>query len=109
MLPEYDNVLTQNGILYMKRLGERMRHRLADLKLFKMPAAKINVLSTNITRTIQSGREFLMGFLGHNNPNVLVNPLDASEDYLLKFPDLCEKFLKVYFNLNIIFTLKIRI
>ena len=100
MLPEYDNILTQNGMCYMKKLGARMRQRLSGLKYFKRPNLSVSVLSTNITRTIQSGQEFLKGFFGKNDPKALVQPLDTDEDYLLKFPDLCEKYLKVYFFLK---------
>ena len=98
MLPEYDNILTQNGMGYMKKLGARMRQRLSDLKYFKKPNLSVSVLSTNITRTIQSAREFLKGFFCKNDPKTQVQPLDTNEDYLLKFPDLCEKYLKVFFN-----------
>ena len=97
MKPEYDNILTLNGGIYMRRLGERMRHRLATLKFMRLPNTKVSVLTTNITRTIQSGEEYVKGLFGSSNVAPSVYPLPSDDDYLLKFPDLCEKYLKVNF------------
>jgi len=95
MKPEYGNILTHNGAIYMKQLGERMRKRLTTLKYIRLPSKKVSVLTTNITRTIQSGEEYLKGLFGSSNIPLAVHPLPSDDDYLLKFPDLCEKYLKV--------------
>jgi hypothetical protein len=98
MKPEYDNILTPNGAIYMKRLGERMKKRLTTLKYMRLPNTKVSVLTTNITRTIQSGEEYLKGLFGSSNIAPHVQPIPSEDDYLLKFPDLCEKYLKVINN-----------
>ena len=82
----------------MKRLGERMRKRLTTLKYMRLPNTKVSVLTTNITRTIQSGEEYLKGLFGSSNIAPRVQPIPSEYDYLLKFPDLCEKYLKVVKN-----------
>ena len=96
MKTENGYYLTPDGIRIMKQLGSRMKNRLDDLiaKLRSSPD-RVMVKATNITRTIQSSSAYLDGLYGNwpNRPVLNVQP-DVS-DYLLKFPDLCEKYLEV--------------
>ena len=96
MQSENGYYLTANGILYMKQLGARMRNRLSDLmaKLRANPG-RVRVKATNITRTIQSSEAYLDGMYGSwSNRPTLTTQNDAT-DYLLKFPDICDKYLTV--------------
>ncbi len=96
MQPNDDNLLTTNGMKWMKMLGKRMRTRL--LRLIKpIEIMRLNkyqkVLTTYLTRTQQSAHEYLDGFFStcFAKPNITYL---AEDDYLLKFPDLCEKYIK---------------
>ena len=103
MVPDDDNILTSYGMVYMKNLGARMKQRMSSLKYVGSANIKASVFTTNITRTIQSANEYLKGFYGFW-PKPTVRPLDGDNDYLLKFPDLCAKYLKVKATLNVYFS-----
>ena len=94
MVPDDDNFLTPNGKLLMKNLGKRMSLRFKNLKKSINNSLQINILTTNITRTIQSAQEFLIGFLEESDIRPQIKQIKDNEDYLLKFPDLCQLFLK---------------
>ena len=93
METDYDNNLTQNGRELMKDLGHRMFMRLFDL-ISNLRSNQIKVQTTNIIRTQQSADEYLNGLLSYTSfrPNYDIN---QNEDYLLKYPDFCQNYIKV--------------
>lgn len=95
MKPEDDNFLTQFGMETMKRLGIRMWSRLGELISNTRTINQVKVQSTDIPRTKQSADKYLEGIFGSwpNKPRVETVP--ELQDYLLKFPDLCEKYIFV--------------
>jgi hypothetical protein len=92
--PEYGNILTKNGKLRLKELGQRYAARLPSL-IKDLNVAETFVQSTNINRTIDSAQEFIKGLLENWYFKPDVKTSDSSVDYLLKYPDLCENFIKV--------------
>lgn len=79
----------------MKELGKRYALRLESL-IQKIKNINVLVRTTDIDRTKQSANEFMNGFF----ESWLLKPdkmhVNTTEDYLLKYPDVCENFMKVF-------------
>lgn len=91
---EYDHILTQNGRFYMKSLGNRMHNRLFDLiSTLDDVSSQIKVQTTEYIRTQQSADEYLNGLLNFT-PDRPKYDISEDEDYLLKCPDVCQKYIK---------------
>ena len=92
MEPIFDNNLTPKGKSQQKGLGKRMQDRLPELMKTIGYPIQVDVKATSRFRTQQSANQYLNGFLDFLSmkPNVTV---DNGDDYLLKFPDVCEKYL----------------
>jgi hypothetical protein len=96
MRPEYDNILTPLGHHRIINLGIRMRMRLKNLYEKIQNQGQSRALCTNITRTIESSDFYLRGFFGSfSKLTPKIEPQNSQTDYLLKFPDLCERYLRV--------------
>ena len=81
----------------MRNLGTRMRMRLKTLYKSLSNKNQIKCQTTNIYRTIQSAFQYSNGFFGSYSSLIpAIEPQNSKDDYLLKFPDLCEKFIKVF-------------
>jgi hypothetical protein len=89
--------LTENGRLYMRELGDRMRDRLFDL-VAEARNEQVTVLSTDEERTKQSADEYLAGMLNFmpqsDRPAAQFN--GQENIYLLSSSDACEKYVNVY-------------
>jgi hypothetical protein len=94
MQSEHDNSLTDHGKNVMKNLGTRMLERLFPL-FSTFRNTQISVRVTSRDRTHQSADEFLNGILKFSSfrPNYT---LAENDDYLLKYPDTCEKYIQVF-------------
>lgn len=90
--PEFDSLLTEKGFREQKALGKRIQQRLPDLMKKIEHHIQVTVRATNRERTQQSARSYLSGFLDYLSikPNMTVA---NGEDYLLKFPDYCSRYL----------------
>lgn len=109
MKPQEGDYLTSNGRLHMRQLGSRMQYRLYEFAARLKIPSQVRFQATNIIRTAQSAQEYIAGFFDNlavdQRPNYTVNQAD---DYLLKFPDICQRYIKVSFRLkkllNILYT-----
>lgn len=86
-------MLTPLGRKQMKSLGERMAKRLKLIR--KIDPNQVEIYATNVTRTIDSANEYINGIFKRFSSKPVVNPIPSDEDFLLKFPDLCNRYLKV--------------
>lgn len=87
--PEMDNLLTLNGKNFIFEFGKRMRERLSSL-VGSLETSQVKVLTTERIRTKESAEEFVRGFL----PDLKLN-IETAPEFLLKFPDVCDKYKKV--------------
>jgi hypothetical protein len=94
MLPKYDNILTSNGRLRMRNRS-RMETRLKKLFDTIKSSKEVTVKVTNILRTFQSAEEYLKGSTKLASIAPKIEQIPINKDYLLKFPDLCKKYLNV--------------
>lgn len=92
-----DVQLTRKGRATISNLGRRMRKRLDEV----INATKLSLINVQVTyqdRTRQSAEEFLAGMFNdtpaNERPSIKIN---SKDDYLLKYPDMCDKFKKVFF------------
>lgn len=90
--PEFDSLLTEKGFKEQQALGKRIQQRLPNLMKKIEHYIQVTVRTTNRERTKQSARSYLDGFLDYLRikPNLTVN---YGEDYLLKFPDHCSRYI----------------
>lgn len=106
MKPDDDYNLTKRGREIMRKFGSRMRKRLQEVlnQDAKTNSRRINAQTTSIVRTVQSAEEFFSGMFkdSEEKPTIQINSKD--DDYLLKFPDLCSRFIQVLLNLSFLFT-----
>lgn len=90
-----DVQLTRKGRATISNLGKRMRKRLDEV-INATNLSLINVQVTYQDRTRQSAEEFLAGMFNdtpvNHRPLIRIN---SKDDYLLKYPDMCDKFQSV--------------
>ena len=93
MEPDFGHILTTHGRQMMKDLGIRMNMRLGDDMISTLKESQVRVQVTNLIRTHQSAEEYMNGLLDFTlfRPDLEVN---QDEDYLLKYPDYCKKYLE---------------
>ena len=95
MSPSDDVKLTRKGRQIISELGWRMRQRLSEV-INSTKLSLINVQVTYQERTFQSADEFLAGMF--NDTSVAERPfikVNSKDDFLLKYPDMCARFIKV--------------
>lgn len=105
MKPDDDYNLTKRGREIMRKFGSRMRKRLQEVlnQDAKTNSRRINAQTTSIVRTVQSAEEFFSGMFkdSEEKPTIQIN--SKEDDYLLKFPDLCSRFIQVLLNRSFLF------
>ncbi|CAF0730033.1 unnamed protein product [Brachionus calyciflorus] len=97
--PEMENLLTDYGSETIKSLGLRTWVRLKYLIFNTRISKQVKIRSTNFTRTIESAQKYVEGFFHFWPLKINIESSDIENDYLIKYPDLCEKYL-TYINSN---------